>query len=148
LEDVLWWITQARRGWHRCPFHIPRRKLTQICTLDTVASNKQWSRVWSTHPWTVDRNFSWNQMVTCLWRFSCGHQSSQQRLGLHQRQHGRLLCWSMKTREKFPRTRNPACSMRFKHSDRCSRQTRIEQSEGLARCVCRGVAVTLHKTTR
>jgi ribonuclease HI len=37
--------------------------------------------------------------------------------------------------------------LRFKHSDRCSRQTRIGQSEGPARCVCRVVAVSLHKIT-
>jgi hypothetical protein len=113
-----------------------------------MASHKQWSRIWSAHPWAKDRDFSQNQTVTCLWRFSCGHQSSQQRLGLHQKQHGRLLYWSMKTREKCLRTRNPTCSTRFKHCSRCSREARIGQSEDPARCVCRGVAITLHKTTR
>jgi hypothetical protein len=41
-----------------------------------VANNKLRSRVWSTHRWTMDRDFSWNQTVTYLWRFSCGHQKS------------------------------------------------------------------------
>jgi hypothetical protein len=26
LKDVLRWITQVRRGWHRCSFHIPEGK--------------------------------------------------------------------------------------------------------------------------
>jgi hypothetical protein len=120
LEDVLRWITQVRRGWRRCSFHIPRRKIAQIRTPDIMASHKQWSRIWSTHPWTKDCDFSRNQTVTCLRQFSYGHQSSQQRLGLRQKQHGCLLCWSTKTYENFLRTRNPACPMRFK---RCSRRS-------------------------
>jgi hypothetical protein len=54
----------------------------------------------------------------------------------------------MKTREKFLGTKNPTCSTRLKHRSRHPREAGIGQSEGPARGVCRGVAITLHKTTR
>jgi hypothetical protein len=112
-----------------------------------MASHNQWSRIWSTHPWVKDCNFSRNQVVTSLWRFSCGHQSSQQRLGLHQKQHGCILSWSTKTRENFQgleilhvlRDSNIATDVLTKlGSDRVK----------LPLGVFVGVTITLHKTTR
>jgi hypothetical protein len=113
-----------------------------------MASHKQWSRIWSTHPWAKNRDFTRNQKVACLWRFSSDHQSSQQRLGLYQKQHGHLLRWSTKTREKIPTTRNPTCSTRFKHRSRRPRKARIGQGEGPGRGVCRGTTISLHKITQ
>ena len=46
-------------------------------------------------------NYPRNQTITRIRRFGSSHQPSQQRLGLHQRKHGRLLCWNTKAQKHF-----------------------------------------------
>ena len=42
--------------------------------------------------WAMNGNYPRNQVITRIRRFGSSHQPSQQRFGLYQRKHGRLLC--------------------------------------------------------
>ena len=46
-------------------------------------------------------NYPQNQAFTRIWRFGSSHQSSQQRLGLHQRKHGRYYAEIQKLEKHF-----------------------------------------------